>query len=325
MRRTLLFGTLAFTTACLGNHYRIPKQDLVQLAQTDPQQRGERVRIIQGFGYDEGPPPAPRVGGSTVVVVHGGARVGGPRARRGPGFRPSKLAKAKKDDAKVWIAIAAIAAVAAATTEGMRYDGWAKLHPMHPVHLYDPWGNYTWVPLAQLTPELAMSSRKAWVRSREGPFIPLGRAPLNRVGWTYSLTMGAGEFVSVRDEQHAGFMSHIQFGFFPVQHVGILLDFGLGWAQNQVDETVFEDRNALEIQILPVSAGRIHGGAFGQLGAGYRLEDGATGSDKSGFFFGGGAMLQLELTTRLAITGRAGMTRIYGANSTDVTLGVSIY
>jgi hypothetical protein len=36
-------------------------------------------------------------------------------------------------------------------------------------------------------------------------------------------------------------------------------------------------------------------------------------------------MLQLSLTTRLALTGRFGLGRAYGDNTGDVTVGISIY
>src|SRR5690606_27728348 len=116
-------------------------------------------------------------------------------------------------------------------TEGTRYDGWVGLHPMHPVHLYGPGGEYTWMPLAHLTPEVAAWADAAVVRQEEGPWRQLGRAPLNRRGLTYSLLLGGGEVSLIGDDPQPGFAGHIQFGFFPTQEVGVQLDLGFGWAE----------------------------------------------------------------------------------------------
>jgi hypothetical protein len=174
------------TSACLSQSHAIPRNELQILAQADPQARGQNVRVIQGFQGSE-PPPAPRVDGSTqvsLVVVqpigpqhhsHGGHGHG-----HGVGSIAGQSAKAAKDDGKALLILATIAAVGAALTEGMRYDGWVELHPMHPVHLYGWDGSYRWLPLAQVTPEVAAATRKAVVREGEGPWHTLGRAPLNR-------------------------------------------------------------------------------------------------------------------------------------------------
>jgi len=335
MRTWALAVTAAamISTGCLGNHYVIPKRDLVALSQTPPEQRGQQVRIIQGFATDDGPPPAPEVHAGAIVVVDTSPGVG-PAPRRGSAIHTSSggrkpfrgnLAKAKADDSKAWIVIAGLAAFGLAVTEGARYDGWVRLHPMHPVHIYGPYGEYTWVPLAQLDPETARWARKAYVRDSEGPWAPLGRAPLDRVGLSYSFYLGAGEFESADQSDNTGFMSHIQFGVFPAQELGVQLDIGLGWTDNQSGNTIFDSRYALELDVLPVSAQRLHAGVFGQGGMSARFEDGFDGEDKTSPFFGGGALLQLEITTRLALSARAGMSHLYGDWVSDFGLGLSIY
>ena len=60
-----------FTTGCLSNHYVIPKRDLVQLAQTNPQQRAQSVRLIQEFSTSAGPPDAVRVSSVSMSRVSG--------------------------------------------------------------------------------------------------------------------------------------------------------------------------------------------------------------------------------------------------------------
>ena len=306
---------------CLSQSHVIPRNELQTLANKDPQTRGQRVRVIQSFATSSEPPPAPRVDGGTnvSVVVVAPVHTSSPR----PARRPS--AKREADDAKFWIILAAAVAVGAAVTEGARYDGWVELHPMHPVHLYGWDGSYIWMPLAHVTPETAAWARKAVVRTSEGPWRPLGRAPLNRRGWTYSVLLGTSEVPAANSSNERGFTGHIQFGRFPSRELGILLDISMGWAENEFAETMYDSRTSLELQYFPVALGILHAGGFGQLGVGYRLDDSLGGRDRQDFLIGGGAMLQLELTTRLAITGRAGVTRIYGTNTSDFTVGLSIY
>jgi hypothetical protein len=330
LSRVSAFAVAIFASGCLGTAYRVPRRELIRLSETPAEQRGNQVRVIQGFAGDDGPPPAPGVHGHTTVVVYGGGGVrgGGPRNVAGLGKAASKA-----DDSKAWLILAGIAAVGLAATEGARFDGWARLHPMHPVHIYGPNGEYSWVPLAQLDPNTAMWARKAFVRETEGPWTPLERAPLNRVGFTYSLLLGSAEIPSAQerslsmgtDPANAGFIGHIQLGLFPTQQVGLLLDFGMGWRNNAFGDTVFEGRNALELQFLPVSAGIFHAGVYGQGGLALRLEDGAKSSEQRSFLLGGGGLLQLELTTRLTITARGGYVRILGEDTAEVAVGVSIY
>ncbi len=325
MRSTLLAALLATTTlvtGCLSTAHRVPRGELVRLSQIPPEQRGERVRVTQAWAGDEGPPPAPAVDShahvGVVVYSDGGYSSGGP-AR---GLPSAKNAKA---DSKFWFVVAVAAAIGLAVTEGMRYDGWVKLHPMHPIHLYGWNGEYTWVPLAQLDPQTASWAARAYVREGEGPWTALERAPLDRVGFTYSVLLGTSDFPARTGEDPPGFMGHIQLGVFLSQEVGLLWDTANGWTKNNLDQTVFESRNALELDLLPFSAGKIHGGGFGQIGYGYRIEDGYHGSDDESYFYGFGGILQLELTTRLALTGRFGITHIHDIVTKDITLGVSIY
>jgi hypothetical protein len=329
MRRLLaavLFVSVSATASgCLGTSYRIPKRDLQELAQLPPEVRAQRVRVIQGFANDEGPPPAPTVHNDTVVVVHGGVYVDSPGSHHGPPVHSSSTGKAKAEEGKWWFILAAIVAVSLAVTEGARYDGWVQVHPMHPVHLYGPYGEYRWVPLAQLDPQTAAWARRAYLRQTEGPWTTVGRAPLDRAGWTFGMTLGVSEFPSEDDTEKRGFMGHIQLGLFPAHEIGVLLDFGMGWAENSLDQTVADFRNSLELQFLPLDLGIIHMGGFGQIGIGARWEDGEHGATDRGILFGGGVLVQLELTTRLAITGRLGITSVHDETTSDATLGISVY
>ena len=317
-KRTIAILSLVLS-GCLSSTHIIPREELQRLASVPPEQRGQHVRVIQGMGGAEDPPEAPAVHVGTAVVI------GTPGPYYGPGWRPRPSAGRSADEAKWWIIIAAITAVALAFTEGMRFDGWVQLHPMHPIHLYGPNGEWTWVPLAQLDPGGAQWAAKAFVRPSEGPWTPLERAPLNRVGFNYSLLLGAGEVSAFDGSRRAGFLAHIELGYFPHPFVGVMLDIGLGWRKNGDFVDVYQSRWALEIQALPLSARPIHAGVWGEVGAATRLEDIPGGVDRTSFLVAGGVMLQLELTTRMALTGRAGVALLDDDKALEATFGISIY
>ena len=333
-------------TGCLSTAHKIPRGDLQGMAQMPPEQRSQHVRVIQAFHGDE-PPAAQPVNSSTTVVIvgggghdhhesHGGGGGGTVGGGSGGGghSKGSTAADDAAKDAKVWIIVAVAAGVALAVTEGSRFDGWVDLHPMHPVHLYGPYNEYMVVPMAQITPELAAWAQKAYVRPNEGPWQNATRAPLNREGLTYSVLLGSGQIPSgqeaaagiTTDTAEPGFLGHIQFGVYLSKVTGVVLDFGLGWRSNEFDNTVFEARNAVEIQHIPFSAGILHFGGYGQIGIGLRAEDGPYDTiAKRAFIGGAGVLAQIELTTRLAITGRAGYTRIFGEDTAEAGIGISVY
>ncbi len=332
----LLLATTLFGAGCLSSTYRIPHEELQALATRAPAERGQKVRVVQNVGGQDDPPAAGRVEASTTIIIvgdtgpgpsyggGGGSRPSGVGARPGGGYGPS--GKLAADDSKAWIILAAVLAVALATTEGARYDGWVTMHPMMPVHLYGPNGEYMVVPLAQLTPELAAWADRAVVRETEGPWSETGRAPLARAGFTYGLLFGTAQMPSFNKDMNTGFQGHIQFGYFPLQQFGLQLDIGLGSRQNEMGLTLFDGRYALEADLYPLAAGPFHAGIFGQVGKAQRIEDGGPEKrDKTGNLFGGGALLQLELTTRLALSGRLGWVNVMGEGATEASLGLSIY
>jgi hypothetical protein len=182
------------------------------------------------------------------------------------------------------------------------------------------------VPLAQITPELASWADRAVVRETEGPWSEMGRAPLDRAGFTYSLLFGTAQMPSFNEEKGSGFQGHIQFGYFPTQQVGLQLDIGLGSRQNEMGLTLFDGRYALEADVFPVAFGPLHAGLFGQIGKAQRIEDGGPQKrDRTGNLFGGGLLVQLDLTTRLALTARGGYVNVMGEGATEGLLGLSIY
>lgn len=332
MRTTgVVLVAILFGAGCLHSTHKIPRGELIKLAQTAPEARGTQVRVVQDITGDS-PPPADRVDGTTVIIVDSGGTGGGggggspAPVHHTPGKAPHlDLAAAKSDDARALLIVAALVAVTLAFTEGARYDGWVQLHPMHPVHMFGP-GGYVVMPLAHIDPQTAAWAERAVVQPHEGPWTPLGRAPFDRNGWTYSVLMGAGQVPSAFGDLDLGFAGRVQIGYFPTHQWGLQLDWGYAKRDNRVGERIFDDRIGLELTFAPLDAGPFHAGVFGGLALASRFEDGHPDGRRDGAAVSYGALLQLGLTTRLAITGRLGASAAYDEPAImDAMLGLSIY
>lgn len=324
---------------CLQSTHKIPRGELQRLSMLPPEERGQSVRVIQDLGGEQ-PPAAGRVDAGTRVdvIIFPEIHIGGggrPPPRPPEGVRPGGsghssggggggLAGMKADEAWVLVLIAATFAIVLAATEGSRYDGWVALHPMHPVHLWGP-GGYTVLPLAHIDPGTAAWAERAVVRPSEGPWQRLGRAPLDRAGFTYSVLVGAGTAISGDGTEAAGTSARVQFGYFPMHQVGVQLDWGFTVRENVVGETLFDNRLGVEATFAPLDVGRFHGGVFGGVAHASRFEDGVPDGRDDDTALSGGALLQLEITTRLAITGRFGMSRAFDDLTQDALVGLSIY
>jgi hypothetical protein len=224
------------------------------------------------------------------------------------------------------LAAAAVIVVAAAAVEGSRFDGYAELHPMYPLHVVGRDGSTAVMPLAWIDPQTAAWADHAVVREHEGPWHALERAPLDRQGWTYALLGGLGTYKSVDRTVDHGPAFAIQFGYFPDQKLGILGNVFFGWRNNAVNQTLFDTRYTLELDAYPVQADRLHLGVFGGGGLGYRVEDypGSDGNEGTTALLGG-ALVQLDINTRLALTGRLGITYAHGEQMKDALFGLSVY
>jgi hypothetical protein len=323
---------------CAVNSYRIPTRELTQLAEVPPEARGQHVRVIQDIVSSDVPAATPVTAETDVVIVpHVHVSVGSGRYHGGGfrGLRGGKIGGAGKDGkaaAVAFLAFAATALVSAAVIEGTRFDGWARLHPMHPVHLIGRDGGYSVVPLAWIDRNTAAWADRAVVRPTEGPFLQLERAPLSREGVTYGMYGGTGSLRSADGSLEMGPAWTVQLGVFPTQQVGVVASMFFGWRDNRFDATLFETRTTAELQILPVQLGILHAGVYGGAGVAYRFEDAVgivgdrviAGNDSS-LALVGGAMLQLDINTRIALTGRLGVARAYDERMHDVLVGLSVY
>jgi hypothetical protein len=105
-----------------------------------------------------------------------------------------------------------------------------------------------------------------------------------------------------------------------------------GWRDNRYNATLFETRTTAELQFFPVQVGRLHAGLFGGGGIAYRFEDAVklsgteviAGNESSGALVGG-AMFQLDINTRLALTGRLGIAVAHGEQMHDALIGLAVY
>jgi hypothetical protein len=333
----VLAGSL-ITSGCFAHSYRIPLDEVERLTHVPPEARGARVRVIQDIASSDVPAAQPVTDRTEIVImpsvevtigphgIYGGSGVNAPAGKIGG------LGSNNKAAAVAFLFLAATALITAAVIEGTRFDGWARLHPMHPVHLLGRDGGYTVVPLAWLDRAAAEWTEVAVVLPNEGPWLELDRAPLSRPGLAYGMYGGLGSLRSARGDLAMGPAWTVQLGFFPSQELGVFASVFFGWRDNQLGATLFETRYTAELQYLPVHAGVFHAGLYGGGGLAYRFEDAVKlaggevipGDESSGAVLGG-AMFQLDIDTRLALTARLGVTYAHGEQMREVLFGVSVY
>jgi hypothetical protein len=346
MRLLCVFLAAMLIGGCGANSYRIPPSELARLAQTQPEQRGQKVRVIQEIGSGTVTNQHEAVGPNTQIIFVPQINIStGPRYQRGSRYsggggggswRGGKIGGGGggggggsdgKAAAIAIIVLAAIGLFVVAGVEGSRFDGYAQLHPMHPVHLIGKDGGYTIMPLAWIDPAAAEWTDKAVVRPDQGPWNQLERAPLWRTGPSLSMYAGTGFLSSADGSVAAGPAFTIQGGFYLNQHIGLMGDIMFGWRENDVGGIAFESRYMLELQAMPLQLGIVHAGGYVGAGWAYRAEDqvldraGNSGTEA----YTAGAMLQLDINTRLALTARAGVVAAHGERMSDLLFGLSVY
>ena len=346
MRRTALL--LAVLTACGTTSYKIPGSELRRLSSLPPEQRGQNVRVVQQLSDADVGAPQPVTGDTQIVIFPDIVVYDGPR-RESNGWGPHASAPSGphsgshggggvnvtgssnsgagdgKAAAIAVIVIAITAVVVAAAIEGSREDGFASIHPMTPLYLFGRDGSTAVMPLAALDYDSAAFSEYAIIRSNETPFHFLGRAPLDRGGFTYAVLTGVGTYASADGGKDTGPATTIQFGYFPDQHIGIVSSLFFGWRQNKELQTLYESRYALEVDGYLAQAGPLHFGVYGGIGGATRLEDGVDGGNASSLALLGGAQIQLDINTRLALTARFGQTYAHDERMTDAMFGLAVY
>jgi hypothetical protein len=254
-------------------------------------------------------PPLPGHLGRTGPLPRGPVATGPARPMPPPkkpsGTHGSRLGNAgggKDDVIAVLVVLAVLASVGMIATEGVRYDGVVAMYPWQGVHLTDTAGREREIPLAQLTPDDAASSSEAKVMDDEGwGMMRLGRMALDRRGFTWKMNLGVLHS-SCACLNANGVAADLQLGYFPHQMVGILANWSPAGGSDADGNSFSRHNIALEAQFFPLSVWRLHLGGFGHAGVMYAYDD-LIGS-RNGAAFGGGGMLELSLTTRLALTAR---------------------
>jgi hypothetical protein len=362
VRAALVVACCALASpGCLSASYRVEAEELSRLARTTPEQRWQSVRVTQRVlesdrppgdvapvqvdtpvvllptvfwyhgrswgvpGHWRGNPGAwrPSTPGGGVGPVHPGGGHSGGGGRSGGGRSGSGL-----DAAVVAVAVLAAAGIVfvLAGTEGARYDGWVGVPPDETVFLEHPDGSVSAVPLAALTPELAASASGATLyEGSEGRFLRLGRAPLQRVGFTLQsgLVTALVPHTGVGASGSGfGIGGRAFFGGYPLAQLGLgaCADVVAGEAGSLIALV------GPEVQLMPV----LWGGVY--LGAGWSS---LSSDDRSvrtgGWYVRGGAMLELPVTTRFAASLRAGLARLDQGSEAglllmpELSLGLSLY
>ena len=354
-----LFSPLA-VMGCLSNSYSIDRGELMRLSALEADQRWESVRAVQRIGGDDYPPdyepfappleePPPRVYISAVVVhshhyyygapppppapperVRASATTAGaPTTAAGLGRSVSK--KGNGDPAAAAAIAAAVlvgagAGFALAGSEGARYDGWVAVNPDEPIFLKLPTGQVRAVPLSALSPPDAAAAEEATLyEGDEGRYPRLGRAPLNRAGFTFTTGLHMGGFPQLGGSRATGVGGYLLLG----GNVANMVTLGIaGTADSGIDskQSTLWATLAPEIQVYPLR----YVGLYGGYGWSFRNTDIPEGTRADqGSFFRAGVVGELPLTTRLTLQARAGATEYFLGGSAPLTweglIGLSIY
>jgi hypothetical protein len=240
-------------------------------------------------------------GGGHAVPTSGGFNFGG-GGGNGDGAALVVLAV-------VLVVGAALATIALAASEGDRYEGHAQITPRQTIYLVSDRGRSDEVSLGDLTPEQANHASSGIVKDDEGDGLRfLDAAPLDRRGGVFRFDLGGGLF-TFGDARASGFSAHIQGGYYFTNKLGLVLDLGLGVATLDAccvgalatAGSISRHALSLEAEALPLTLGRLHVGAF--AGGGVALTS-ASGALEAGPLASAGALLELDLTSHMALTAR---------------------
>ena len=229
------------------------------------------------------------------------------------------------------VVVAVAVAVGLISSEGVRFDGFVAMSAAQPVHLRAADGREATVAIGDLSPGQAAETVEAKVMDDEGYGIArLDGVPLDRRGGVFKLDSGTITF-GVPGGTAVGPAMDVQLGLFVTRRVGLVLSLGLAGGSTSGGGGLIP-RHALgaELQALPWDAGRFHLGLF--AGGGMALSQvyaGGVPTTVSGPAAAGGALAELDVTSRLALTLRAGanVARFDRAWTSAglVTAGVAIY
>lgn len=274
--------------------------------------------------------PAGGGGSGGVRPSGGGSHLGGIGGGGGGGGGGKGMGEALVVLAVVAVAVAAFAMVGLVASEGARFDGYVEMSPDQPIHLEDAYGAKVAVPLAALTGPQAETTVKARVMDDEGQGLRLIEHVLDRRGVTFKLDFGTLAFEPDTSTQtFSGLASHIQVGYFFTPRLGLLFTAGLGGADDGIGATLTRHAFGLELQALPLAAGPVHFGCYANGGMAVLGSTAMNGTVATGQAAGGGGLLELDVTGRMALTLRAGADIAHfdtgWSPAVTVAAGVAVY
>jgi hypothetical protein len=269
------------------------------------------------------PPVGGHAGGHIGGGHIGGGHIGGGDGGGGGGGGRDALVVL----AVFLVVVGVVVGVGLVSGEGVRFDGYVQMAPEQPIHLKDGFGQTRELPLAALSPEDVLATVEAKVMDDEGFGIErLNRVPLDRTGGTFKLDSGETAF-GLGPASFYGPMATIQFGYFFTRRLGLLMNVALSGSTDGQGAVVTRHTFSLELQSLPLAKGRLHAGGYAD--AGFALAGTTTNDVVSGPAAGGGALVELDLTSRLALTLRAGANLAHLDNgwspAGSLTIGVAVY
>ncbi len=235
--------------------------------------------------------------------------------------------------AVVLAVIAVVMTVSLVCSEGIRFDGMAQMSPWQPVHLKQRGGGDLVIALGDLSPVAIEGAVEAKVMDDEGYGIrTLDHRRLDR-RWAPTFKLDAGSMTFARSGTvRSGFVSNMQVGLFVRPWLGLMLTAGFGGAGDEYGATITRHVFGFEAQSLPLALGPVQLGGYVNVGAA-AIASTATGSGSVewGNAIGAGFLGELQVTSRMALTLRAGANEAFFANSGTtspaaiVTAGLAIY
>jgi len=352
VRTAVHVSACLLSSGCLSQSYEVSAPELQRLVELAPEARGERVRVTQQtvFASDTSDLSPELDAADWALLLASDVNTHHHWHDEEDDDDEDDIepdsAEAAVAAAVVVLAAATTAAVTIGVTEGVRFDGWVSARPDQPLLLVDPSGERRWTRLAELTPELVYGVDRAVFPDFADDLSRLERHPLDRTGFVYQLELGAEP--APFEGAALAFAARGGLGYMPDQHYGFLLGAAFASAGSDeagsngrlgVDTTLSVDyRVFLQAEAWPVSAGRFHLGPYAELGhAWVRADDPRGTRSADAWMLALGAALQIDWTTRLALTLRAGAAWLPSDDSStalashghrlapSVTLGFSIY
>lgn len=331
----LVLALSLVATGCLSSTYAIPAAELERLASLPPAERSQ-VRVVQRLSWAEEPPEANdedadaeaiwypedhregtahchglgshhHTGGHIVFIHGGGGRSSGGKAQITGSHAGSFNVGGQKNLAFVVVAAAGIVTVGLVATEGARFDGHATLALHHPLHLRHHDGSYQVVRLENLEPHHLHDVRGGVVTERTEALDLGRRLPLDRHGFAWKFELGGLQLRAPDESLVTKPAALMELGYFPVQEFGVLAFVSLGGGNFQGGD-VFGTRYGIATELVPVEVGRLHLGGYAWGGLGYDASEGGGLEARAAQYYtvGAGGLMELDVTTRLAVSLRAG-------------------